>query len=141
MENDVNNRSGLEKIFQRTLMQIAYLPIWSMYLDHVRRHNNTITDSSHTARKTITAAFELALKQVGLDKESGSMWQDYISFIKKEIPGIVGGSGSDDTRKMDQLRMVYQRAICVPTTATNILWKEYDNFERGINKVTVCWIP
>jgi cleavage stimulation factor subunit 3 len=38
---------------------------------------------------------------------------------------------------MDLLRKAYQRAISVPTQAVNTLWKEYDQFEMGLNKLTV----
>lgn len=136
MENEAQNRNAMEKIFQRTLMQTPFLPLWSLYLDHIRRINNLTTDTSGQARQTINQAYDLALKQIGLDKESGNLWQDYINFVKS-WPGTIGGSSWQDQQKMDQLRKVYQRAICVPTQSTNALWKEYDNFERGLNKITV----
>lgn len=136
MENDSSNTHDMEKIFQRTLLQIPYLPLWSLYLDHIRRINNLTTDASGNARQTIYQAYDLALQQIGLDKDSGSLWQDYVQFIKSG-PGNIGGSGWQDQQKMDLLRKVYQRAICVPTQSTNVLWKEYDGFERGLNKITV----
>ena len=136
MENEAQNRNAMEKVFQRTLLKIPYLPLWSLYLDHIRRINNLTTDTSGTARQTIHQAYDLALQQIGLDKESGQLWQDYINFIKSG-PGNIGGSGWQDQQKMDLLRKVYQRAICNPTQATNALWKEYDGFERGLNKITV----
>jgi cleavage stimulation factor subunit 3 len=40
---------------------------------------------------------------------------------------------------MDVLRKAYQRAICIPMASLNILWKEYDQFELGINKVAVSF--
>ena len=136
MENEVQNRNGMEKIFQRTLLKIPYLPLWSLYLDHIRRINNLATDTSGNARQTIHQAYDLALQQIGLDKDSGNLWQDYIQFIKSGA-GNIGGSGWQDQQKMDNLRKVYQRAICIPTQSTNVLWKEYDGFERGLNKITV----
>ena len=140
MENEAQNRHALDNVLGKSLMQVPYLPLWSLYLDHVRRHNNLTTDTSGTARQTINSAYDLALKQVGLDKDSGRMWQDYILFIKSG-PGIIGGSNWQDQQKMDLLRKAYQRAICIPTQATNILWKEYDAFEMGLNKMTVSALP
>lgn len=136
MENEAQNRTALEKIFQRTLLQIPHVQLWSMYLDHIRRHNNVTTDASGEARKIIHQAYDLALQHVGLDKDSGKFWLDYVQFIKSG-PGIIGGSNWQDQQKMDSLRKIYQRAICVPTQSTNILWKEYDSFEMGLNKITV----
>ncbi|KAL9103325.1 MAG: hypothetical protein Q9163_001631 [Psora crenata] len=135
MENEAQNRHALDNVLGKSLMQVPYLPLWSLYLDHVRRHNNLTTDTSDATRQTINSAYELALKQVGLDKDSGRMWQDYILFIKS-APGIIGGSNWQDQQKMDLLRKAYQRAICIPTQATNTLWKEYDGFEMGLNKMT-----
>lgn len=136
MENESQNRIELEKIFQHSLLQTPYIQLWSLYLDHVRRHNNTTTDTSGKARQTIHQAYELALQNVGVDRDSGKLWQDYIQFIKSG-PGNIGGSNWQDQQKMDLLRKTYQRAICVPTQSTTILWKEYDGFEMGLNKTTV----
>ncbi len=119
-------------------MGIPNLQLWSMYLDHVRRHHNTSTDASGEARQIIHQAYDFALQRVGLDKESGKLWQEYVQFIKSG-PGVIGGSNWQDQQKMDLLRKTYQRAICIPTQSTNILWKEYDVFEMGLNKMTVSW--
>ena len=137
MENEAQNRHAMEQIFQKTLMQLPNLQLWSTYLDHIRRIHNVQTDTSGTARQTIHQASDLALQQVGIDKDAGRLWQDYIQFIKSG-PGIIGGSNWQDQQKMDLLRKTYQRAICIPTSATSVLWKEYDVFEMGLNKVTVC---
>ncbi len=77
----------------------------------------------------------MSWENVGLDKDSGKIWLDYIQFIRFG-PGTIGGSGWQDQQKMDQLRKAYQRAICVPISNVNILWKEYDQFEMGLNKMT-----
>jgi len=140
MENEHQRPDAMEKIFQRTLMQMPYLPMWSLYLDHIRRRHNLTTDTSGQARSTIHQAYDLALRQVGLDKDSGRLWQDYVLFIKSG-PGILGGSNWQDQQKMDHLRKTYQRAICIPTQATNTLWKEFDGFEMGLNKMTVGLHP
>ena len=136
MENEANNRTAVEKIFNRALRELPYLGLWSMYLDHIRRHNNIAMDPSGIARQTINSAYDIALQHIGLDKESGKIWQDYVQFLKS-APGIVGGSTWQDQQKMDSLRSVYQRAICIPTQSTNMLWKEYDGFEMSLNKITV----
>ena len=136
MENEAQERQKMEEIFAKTLMTIPHLQLWSMYIDHIRRVNNLATDTSGEARKTIQQAYKVALEHVGIDKEAGRLWQDYIQFLKSG-PGIVGGSNWQDQQKMDQLREAYQQAICVPTQAVTALWKDYDQFENGLNKVTV----
>jgi cleavage stimulation factor subunit 3 len=85
----------------------------------------------------INESFSFALKTIGMDKESGPLWQDYVNFLKTG-PGTVGGTGWQDGAKVDTLRAAYQKAIAVPTAATTALWKEYDAFETGLSKVNVC---
>ncbi len=136
MENESGKANAMDNVLFRALPANPYLPLWSMYLDHVRRHNNLTTDTSGDARQVIYQAYDVALKHIGLDKESGKIWQDYVNFIKSG-PGNIGGSGWQDQQKMDSLRKVYQRAICIPHQFTNLLWKEYDGFEMGLNKMTV----
>ena len=126
----------VEQIFNKTLLTLPNLQLWAMYLDYVRRRNNLTTDVSGNARQVVSQAFDFVLQNIGIDKDSGQIWQDYVQFIKSG-PGTMGGSGWQDQQKMDTLRKAYQRAICVPTQAVNALWKEYDQFEMGLNKMTV----
>ncbi|RAL15475.1 cleavage polyadenylation factor subunit RNA14 [Aspergillus homomorphus CBS 101889] len=135
MEAELNELFRLEQIFSRTLLTIPDVQLWSVYLDYVRRRNPLTTDTTGSARRIISAAYDLAFQHVGVDKDSGSIWSDYVQFIRSG-PGNVGGSGWQDQQKMDLLRKAYQKAICVPTQAVHTLWKEYDQFEMGLNKIT-----
>lgn len=136
MELAQNDFYRLELIFNKTLLTIPNVQLWSLYLDYVRRRNNLTTDTAGTARTTVSQAYDFVLQNVGMDKDSGRIWQDYVQFIRSG-PGNIGGSSWQDQQKMDLLRKTYQRAICVPTSAVNVLWKEYDSFEMGLNKMTV----
>ncbi|KAJ5287991.1 RNA-processing protein HAT helix [Penicillium angulare] len=135
MESDLNELFRLEQIFSRTLLTIPSVKLWSVYLDYVRRRNPLTTDTTGQARRVISSAYDLALQYVGMDKEAGDIWTNYVEFIRSS-PGTVGGTGWQDQQKMDLLRKAYQKAICVPTQAVNALWKEYDQFEMGLNKMT-----
>lgn len=88
------------------------------------------------AYKIITSAFSFCLEKVGIDKDSGHLWQEYIDFLKAG-PGTIGGSTWEDKAKVDTLREAYQKALCIPTSALLSLWKEYDAFETGLNKINV----
>lgn len=136
MEIDSGRLTAAEHIFQKVLFSLPNLHLWSTYLSHVRRLNDVSQDASGQKRQVVTSAFELVLEHIGMDKDSGYIWQDYIQFLKSK-PGNVGGSTWQEQQKMDQLRRAYQRAIKVPTQATQALWKEYDQFEMSINKLTV----
>ncbi|PGH18892.1 hypothetical protein AJ80_04310 [Polytolypa hystricis UAMH7299] len=135
MESENNELFRLEQIFNKSLLSVPNVQLWSVYLDYVRRRNNLTTDTTGQARRIITAAYDFALQNIGIDKDSGPIWVDYIQFIRSG-PGNIGGPGWQDQQKMDLLRKAYQRAICVPTQAVNALWKEYDQFEMGLNKLT-----
>ncbi|KAI9883229.1 MAG: hypothetical protein M1823_005005 [Watsoniomyces obsoletus] len=135
MALDHDDATSANRIFSEVLTKLPSLPLWKLYLDYVRRINNLTTDTTGEARAKIVQAFELTLQHVGLDKDSGHLWLDYVQFLRSG-PGNVGGSNWQDQQKMDQLRKAYQRGICIPTAAVNTLWKEYDAFEKGLNRIT-----
>ncbi|KAL2167227.1 hypothetical protein VTG60DRAFT_1578 [Thermothelomyces hinnuleus] len=134
MELDMNNFPEAELIFNRSLMSTPNVNLWTKYLDYIRRRND-LNDSTGNARQTVSRAYEFVIDNIGLDKDSGKIWAEYIQFLKFG-PGTVGGNQWQDQQKMDQLRKAYQRAICVPISNVNTLWKEYDQFEMGLNKLT-----
>ena len=136
MESENNELFRLEQIFNRTLLAIPSVQLWTVYLGYVRRRNPLTMDTTGQARQIISSAYDLALRYIGIDKDSGPVWTDYVQFIRSG-PGNVGGSNWQDQQKMDLLRKAYQRAISVPTQAVKTLWKEYDLFEMGLNKLTV----
>lgn len=136
MELDNNELRNVEQIFSRCLLSVTDVDLWSVYLDYVRRINNIATDTSGAARSTISQAYEFVLNNIGIDREAGRIWQEYIAFVKSG-PGHIGGSGWQDQQKMDHLRKVYQNAICIPVQGVDTIWQEYNAFEMGLNKVTV----
>jgi cleavage stimulation factor subunit 3 len=38
---------------------------------------------------------------------------------------------------MDQMRKIYQRAVCLPLENLEALWQQYNAFENDLNKTTV----
>ncbi|PYI34157.1 mRNA 3'-end-processing protein rna14 [Aspergillus indologenus CBS 114.80] len=135
MEAELNELFRLEQIFSRTLLTIPDVRLWTVYLDYVRRRNPLTTDTTGQARRIITAAYDLAFQHVGVDKDAGAIYAEYIQFIRSS-PGNAGGSGWQDQQKMDLLRKAYHKAICVPNQETSTLWNQYDQFEKSLNKMT-----
>jgi cleavage stimulation factor subunit 3 len=136
MELENDNFAGAEGIFGRSLMSVLNVQLWSVYLNYIRRRNDLTNDTTGSARATISQAYDFVLDNIGIDKDSGRIWQEYIQFIRS-APGQIGGSSWQDQQKMDQLRKAYQRAVMVPMSTLNGLWKEYDQFEMSLNKITV----
>jgi cleavage stimulation factor subunit 3 len=139
MELENDNFSAAEQIFGKSLLTVPNVQLWSTYLNYIRRMNDLTNDATGNARTTVSQAYDFVLANIGVDRDSGKIWQEYIQFIRS-IPGQIGGSSWQDQQKMDSLRKAYQRAVCVPTSTVSGLWKEYDQFEMGLNKMTVSEI-
>lgn len=58
--------------------------LWKFYLGYIRRINQGDSGTTMTpeARAIIEKAYEYVLNNVGIDKEAGSIWADYIYFLK-----------------------------------------------------------
>lgn len=138
MELNNDNFYVAEQIFAKSLLSVPNVQLWSVYLNYIRRRNDLTNDPTGQARSTISQAYEFVLDNIGIDRDSGRIWQEYIQFIRS-APGQIGGSTWQDQQKMDQMRKAYQRAICVPMSNVNTLWKEYDQFERSLNQTTVSY--
>ena len=135
MELEQNELPLVEQIFGNCLLRLPNVDMWNTYLDYLRRIHPLINDSDGSKRAIISSAFELLFDNVGIDPDSGKLWREYVDFVKSG-PGVVGGAGWQDAQKMDLLRKAYQRAIKLPHGELTKLWKEYDNFELGLNKAT-----
>jgi cleavage stimulation factor subunit 3 len=140
MELGLDQFATAEQLFGRCLMSVPNVRLWTVYLNYIRRRNDLTSDPTGQARRTVAQSYEFVIDNIGFDRDSGDIWQDYILFIKNG-PGQIGGTGWQDQQKMDQLRKAYHRAIAVPMSAVNSLWKDYDMFEMSLNKMTVCNPP
>src|SRR5262245_38969085 len=130
MELDMNHFPEAEAIFNKSLMSTLNVNLWTKYLDYIRRRND-LNDSSGNARQTVSRAYDFVIDNIGLDKDAGRIWAEYIPFIKFG-PGTVGGSQWQDQQKMDQMHKAYQRARCVTIANVKTLWKEYYRCELGV---------
>ncbi|KAK4166546.1 hypothetical protein QBC43DRAFT_286476 [Cladorrhinum sp. PSN259] len=133
-ELSMNNFAEAEVIFGRSLKNVPDINLWTKYLDYIRRRND-LNDPSGKPRNIVASAYDFVIDNIGLDKDSGKIWAEYIQFLKSG-PGTVGGGQWQDQQKMDQLRKAYQRAIVVPIANVNTLWKEYGEWEMALNKLT-----
>ena len=71
----------VEEIFQKCLPVAWSVDMFNFYLDYIRRMNNVLTGGEH-ARTTISQAYEFVVSVVGIDKDSGAIWADYLDFVK-----------------------------------------------------------
>ncbi|TXT07763.1 uncharacterized protein COLE_04687 [Cutaneotrichosporon oleaginosum] len=137
LELSLSNFKEVEDLFSKalssadTLKAAADINIWKAYLHYIRRQNPTDGADAEAARTTVTQAYEYALKECGVDRESGEIWQEYITYL-----------GENKTRNpweqqqiSDNIRKIYQRAVAIPLNNVEALWKNYDAFESAQSKV------
>ncbi|KAG0325222.1 mRNA 3'-end-processing protein rna14 [Dissophora globulifera] len=117
----------VESIFQRCLRSVLSVELWKYYLNYIRRIN-----TGPEAKDIITKAYDFVLQHVGLDRDSGAIWGDYLFFLKS---GQTQNTW-EEQQKMDAMRRVFQKAVCIPLNNVENIWRDYDSFENGLNKLT-----
>lgn len=151
------NFNEVENIFTRCLKTVLSVDLWKFYLNYIRRINSTEDGKLESDTRTvIEKAYDYVLNNVGIDKDSGPIWSDYIFFLKNaevniglvvhlvvihSLNFLIAFPQTTNTweeqRKMDSMRRVYQRAVAIPLNNVEHLWKEYDQWENGLNRLTV----
>jgi cleavage stimulation factor subunit 3 len=118
----------MEQIFKDVLPVSYSVALWNFYLDYV-------VQAQAQAPEVIQSAYEFALSQIGNDLESGGIWLAYIGFVKDGFTA----STFEEQQKMETIRKLYQRAVKVPLSNIENIWKDYDTFENNLNKTTVIY--
>ncbi|CAD6968198.1 unnamed protein product [Tilletia controversa] len=137
-----SNFAQVESIFARCLRNTPSMELWRYYLSYSRRVNPLPPATSgadaaeetprEKTRKVIEAAYEFCLSYIGREKDSGNIWMEYIHFIKEREARAAYKEG----QKMDDLRRVYHRALSIPLNNIELIWRDYDQWESSLNKVT-----
>ncbi|ELU44944.1 mRNA 3'-end-processing protein RNA14 [Rhizoctonia solani AG-1 IA] len=123
--------SKAELLFSRFLRSSISPELWKFYLAYVRRTNSAIADPQ--TREVVKKAYEFALLHIGHDRAAGDIWREYIDFVKAGEAKTTW----EEQQKMDALRRLYHRAVVIPLENVEQLWRELDQFENGLNKITV----
>ncbi|KAJ1926852.1 mRNA 3'-end-processing protein rna14 [Tieghemiomyces parasiticus] len=119
-------------IFSKALNTVYSVDLYEFYLHYIFSVNTNSNGlaASPESHGTIVQAFEFVVNRVGIDRNAGPIWSRYLAYLKSLEPM----SQMDEQRKIDDLRMNYQRAIVIPTNHLEKIWKEYDAFENGLNR-------
>lgn len=154
LELSHGNNERVNEIFGRCLRGSPSVALWQFYLTYIRRTNpidRSSIERAMPARDVITKAFEFSLAHVGADIEAGSIWHDYIEFLKEgevsesslslcsehRFDEVIQVAGTwEAQQKMDKLRQTYQRAVCIPLLNIESIWRDYDAFENNLNRAT-----
>ncbi|ORY94721.1 hypothetical protein BCR43DRAFT_494490 [Syncephalastrum racemosum] len=134
LELKYSNFNEVEALFTRCLKPVLSVDLWKYYLGYIRRINQGENGSVALpeSRSIIERAYEYVLNNVGIDKEAGSIWADYIHFLKSAETTNTW----EEQRKMDSMRRAYQQAVAIPLNNVEHLWREYDQWEIKLNRLT-----
>uniref|UniRef100_A0ACD5XRS7 Uncharacterized protein n=1 Tax=Avena sativa TaxID=4498 RepID=A0ACD5XRS7_AVESA len=122
-----NDEETAKQIFSRCLLTCPHVNLWRCYINFIKRVNNKRGSEGLEETKK---AFDFMLNYVGNDVASGPVWMEYIAFLKS-MPVV---TPQEESHRMTTIRKVYQKAILVPTSHVEQLWKDYDNFENSVSR-------
>lgn len=128
------NRSQFEKVEKLFVLctQICKtVELFRLYVSYVRRVNDVITGGEN-ARGIVIQAFDVSLAEVGMDLNSGDLWNDYLDFLKSWTPGTVW----EKQQRTDIIRKVYKRFFAIPTKNIETMWAQYTRWENETNAST-----
>lgn len=131
MELALDEFERVEKLFSRALTTVYSVKLWQTYLGYVLRINN-IQANGEKAWTTIQQTYDFVLEKIGLDRDSGTIWAQYIDFVRSKETSTTW----EQQQQMDSLRKIYRKAICIPLNNLETLWHGYNTFENSINKST-----
>jgi len=123
----------VEALFKRCLHTVPNVELWKNYLNYVKKTHsgNAISEEKKAeARNVIGEVYEYVLQHIGTDKNSGSIWQDYLYFIRNSEVN----SPFEEQKKTILLRRTYHKVLVIPLANIEQIWKEYDSFENNVNK-------
>lgn len=117
-----------EELFARSLTLCQLVALWLVYTAYIRRTHDVFTGGEQS-RKVVFDAFSVAADNVGLDIDSGELWQQYIEFIDNWRPSTQW----EQQQKIDLLRKVYHRCVKLPIRNVERLWNSYLLFEQQLD--------
>ncbi|PVU97914.1 hypothetical protein BB559_001868 [Furculomyces boomerangus] len=134
-EYELKNYEAVEKIFTKTLVQLKSVELWQFYLFYIMEKNkslggiNKITSDQY---KTVDQSFSYAISNIGIDRDSFQIWKMYIDFLSE----AECSSPWEINKKNENIRNIYNQAIRIPIKEIENIWKDFDQFENSLNKLT-----
>ncbi|KAJ7710760.1 hypothetical protein B0H17DRAFT_1123872 [Mycena rosella] len=114
----------VETFFIKYVHPSPSVAIWKSYIDYLKHKPSTGYDN-------LCKTYDFVLKQVGQDRDSGSLWADYIRLLKP----MEADNAWEAQEKIDALRRVFRCALQIPLNNIKQLWSDFEAFEIGLNKI------
>lgn len=119
-------------LFARSLLSVPTVELWALYVRHVASTHDSATPGGAAA---VRGAHEFAVENVGVDPTSGSLWCDYISFLRSAPPeALHPGAAQPESGVMGDVRRAYTAALSTPHDKLEQLWRDYEAWENGLSR-------
>lgn len=116
LSHHLNNGDMLacEEGFRKCLPKCRSVDLWDCYIAFMRKKtvekDPPSSENYGNAKKLLETGFKKAVDSVGMCLDSSIIWRRYLDFVQSWPESTVHDSNS----KLNELRAVYQRAICNP---------------------------
>nr|2UY1_A Chain A, CLEAVAGE STIMULATION FACTOR 77 [Encephalitozoon cuniculi] len=110
---------SLESLFGRCLKKSYNLDLWMLYIEYVRKVSQK--------KFKLYEVYEFTLGQFENYWDSYGLYKEY---IEEE------GKIEDEQTRIEKIRNGYMRALQTPMGSLSELWKDFENFELELNKIT-----
>jgi cleavage stimulation factor subunit 3 len=127
MEMTRGKRELVEEYFSHSLLLCQHVPLWMVYLAFIKSNKQHTTPIA--AREEAITAYEFALTHIGVDPESGPIWESYIAYLL----AMPAANQFEESDRMSTIRRVYQRAIALPLESLESIWKSYQAWEMSVD--------
>lgn len=104
--------------------EVLSIELYKCYLQYMK--------DKRLARETMRKAYDYVLGAIGMDLDATPIWQDYLEFLR----AWQTTNTFEESHKMVALRKVYQDAVANPVDGVEQFWKEFDQYENALNKIT-----
>eukprot|EP01084_Bolivina_argentea_P134182 236730_1 len=126
------NYSIATDLFKKCINNKCYdVELYLVYIALCRKINETSNISRDIYLKNLNEAYKFAIKQIGQDIKSTSLWRSYLNFLKSNSSQLSSKHNISDITL--EIRNIYHSLIKLPIEDCDKLWDEYIQWESSLN--------
>uniref|UniRef100_U9TVJ7 Suppressor of forked domain-containing protein n=1 Tax=Rhizophagus irregularis (strain DAOM 181602 / DAOM 197198 / MUCL 43194) TaxID=747089 RepID=U9TVJ7_RHIID len=119
-----DDKSKVQELYPNSFRCAVSVDLAKHYIENVRNQVETSDPPEPDPIGNIISIYKYALNHVGLDIESGVIWQDYLNFLNSIEP-------MDNI--LNELRDAYKQALKIPLNNIEEIWKSYKKNEKKVS--------
>lgn len=117
----------LEWVLNRGLKEApCCVGLWRLYLELLCRQH-PLAGRTEASTALLVKAHDLAIQQAGHSIDALPLHRMIIELHQQQP--------AHGQYQIDQIRKLYQRALCLPLLGVEALWQDYDRWEQELNRV------